>query len=62
MEKNNNLEKKVRIKKIKIPGYKEITSEEFFVLKPDQGLRILDYYQACNQTFYRKLRGTKIIQ
>ncbi len=53
-----NLEKKIRIKKIKILGYKEITSEEFYTLKPNQGLRMFDYYQDCNQTYYRKLRGT----
>ena len=51
-----NLENK--IKKIKIPGYKEISSKEFYTLKLGRGLRMFDYYQDCNQTFYRKLRGT----
>ncbi|KKM74216.1 hypothetical protein LCGC14_1402580 [marine sediment metagenome] len=50
------LEKKVKQKRIKIKGFKEITSEEFHTLKPNQGLRIFDYYQGCTQLFYRKYK------
>ena len=48
------LEEKVKLIKVKIEGYKEITKEEFYVLKQDQGLRLFDYYQGCRQIFYKK--------
>lgn len=48
--KKNNLEKKV-----KINGYKEITKEQFNRLKPNEGIRLFDYYQDCKQIFYKRL-------
>ena len=40
--------------KIKIEGYKEITKEQFYNLKQDQGLRLFNYYNNCVQVFYKK--------
>ena len=47
--KKNNLEKKV-----KIEGYEEITKEQFYKLKQDQGIRLFDYSNSCVQVFYKK--------
>ncbi len=47
--KKNNLEKKV-----KIEGYEEITKEQFYNLKQDQGIRLFDYHNNCKQIFYKK--------
>lgn len=48
--KKNNLEKKV-----KISGYKEISLDEFYKLKPNEGIRLFDYYKDCKQIFYKRL-------
>lgn len=50
-----DLEKKLKQRKIKIRGYREISSEEFYKLKPNQGLRVFDYHQNCKQMFYKRL-------
>ncbi len=40
--------------KIIIKDYEEITSEQFYNLKPNEGLRLFDHNQDCKQIFYKK--------
>ncbi len=49
-----NLEKKIKQRKVRLRGYKEITSDEFHNLKHDEGIRLFDHYQGCKQIFYKK--------